>query len=314
MINQALPQRVSVVVCTYNRCDVLGDTLSSFVSLRIPNGVSWELLVVDNNSSDRTREVAARYADRLPLRYLFESRQGKTCALNLAVREAQGDLLLFTDDDVQLDPGWLWAFHEAARACPQAGWFGGRIIPWWPAGRPGWLQDECLPALKGFFGLYDLGDQQRPYAEGDDPPAGAGMAVRRATFERIGGYREDLGPRGDKKGTCDDSELIFRAKAAQIGGAYVPDAVCRHLVPDERLSLRWFLKYGVGKGENQARMEGPGGQKGSLVRAWSQALRAVPQALRGRGDRVRICCLNIGIELGRMRVRRPSGPSAADPP
>src|SRR5262249_34483638 len=153
----------------------------------------------------------------------------------LALKEAKGDLLLFTDDDVQLDPGWLRAFVETANAFPDAGWFGGRIIPWWPGGRPSWLRDECLPALSGFFGLYDLGAAPRWYTPGDYPPAGAGMAVRRGTFDRVGGYREDLGPRGERKGTHDDSELIERARAAGIPGAYSPGAVCSHLVPDNRL-------------------------------------------------------------------------------
>ena len=105
---------VSVIVCTYNRSSVLADTLESFLHLRVPEGVGWELLVVDNNSKDQTREVVEGFAGRLPLRYLFEPRQGKTCALNLALKEAKGDLLLFTDDDVRLDPGWLASFVETA--------------------------------------------------------------------------------------------------------------------------------------------------------------------------------------------------------
>jgi glycosyltransferase involved in cell wall biosynthesis len=298
---------VSVIVCTYNRSAVLADTLESFLHLRVPEGVSWELLVVDNNSKDRTREVVEGFAGRLPLRYLFEPRQGKTCALNLALRAAKGNLLLFTDDDVRLDPDWLAAFVEAAHAFPDAGWFGGRIIPWWPGGRPSWLRDECIPALSGYFGLYDLGAEPRRYAPADDPPAGAGMAARRGTFDRVGGYREDLGPRGERKGTNDDSELINRARAAGIPGAYAPAAVCSHLVPDDRLSLGWFIKYGIAKGENQVRAEGPAGPPGSLWRLVSQAVRAVPQALRGRGDRVRICCLNVGMEWGRLRARREQG-------
>jgi glycosyltransferase involved in cell wall biosynthesis len=292
---------LSTIICTYNRCSVLEQTLASCQKLRIPDGLTWELLVIDNNSKDQTREVVERFHGSLPICYLFEPRQGKTCALNLALREAKGELLLFTDDDVLLDPGWVESFLDASRVHPEAGWFGGRIIPWWLGGRPAWLRDECLPALSGFFGLYDLGSQRRPYARGDDLPVGASMAVRRSTFERIGTYREDLGPRGERKGTHDDTDLTQRARAAGIDGVYVPEAVCGHLVPEDRLSLRWFLRYGIGKGENQLRAEG---QPGSVWRILSQTLRAVPQALRGRGDRVRICCLNVGIEYGRLRARR----------
>jgi glycosyltransferase involved in cell wall biosynthesis len=269
------------------------------------------VLVVDNNSGDHTREVVEGFRGRLPIRYLFEPRQGKTRALNLALREARGELLLFTDDDVHLDPGWLEAFDEASRTHPEAGWFGGRIIPYWPAGRPAWLREECLPALSGYFVLYDLGGELRAYAPSDDPPAGAGMAVRRSLFERVGGYREDLGPQGEQRGTHDDTELVERARAAGIHGVYVPRALCRHVILSERLGVRCFVKFGIGKGENQVRAEGPGARPASLWRLVSQAVRAVPQALRGRGDRVRICCVNVGLEWGRLRARREQARLAA---
>lgn len=295
---------LSVIVCTYNRAEILGQTLESFLGLNVPPGASYELLLVDNNSSDQTKAVCQRFEGRLPLRYLFEPKQGKTSALNRALQEAQGKLLLFTDDDVQLAPQWVAAFHAAAVDHPEAGWFGGRIIPWWEEGRPRWLKDECLPALSGFFGLYDLGDRVRAYVPNDCLPAGAGMAVRRSTFDRVGGYREDLGPRGEKKGTHDDTELIERALKHGIEGVYVPEATCRHFVPASRLSMPWFVKYGMGKGENQARAMGALCPSGSLWRVANQTVRGVPQWLRGRGDRVRICCLNVGIELGRRRVQR----------
>lgn len=295
---------VAVIICTYNRASVLGQTLQSFLGLVVPEGVTYELVVIDNNSKDNTKAVVEQFTNRLPVRYLFEGKQGKTSALNRALREAEGELLLFTDDDVQIAPEWLAAFHAAAERHSEAGWFGGRIIPWWEGGRPSWLKDECVPALSGYFGLYDLGDLERPYQAGDLFPAGAGMAVRRSTFERIGGYREDLGPRGEKKGTNDDTEIMERAQKAGIPGVYVPKATCQHLVPASRLSMKWFVKYGLGKGENQARALGNQCPPGSWWRAANQAVRSVPQWLRGRGDRVRICCLNVGMELGRRRVQR----------
>jgi len=295
--------RVTVVICTYNRCGTLATTLESATALYVPAGLRWELLVVDNNSTDRTRDVVLGFATRLPVRYLFEPRQGKTHALNRAVAEARGELLLFTDDDVRLAPDWLEGFVHAARANPTAGWFGGRVFPWWLSGRPDWLKDECLPALSGYFGQYDLGDAERLYTTEDGPPYGANMAVRRQTFEQIGGYREDLGPCGDRWAAGEDTELTLRAQALGIPGVYVPWARCRHAVPGERLPMWNFLRYGVRKGEGLARLDGPAGPRGSLLVALSQAARAVPQAFRGRWDRVRICCMNIGIELGRRKAR-----------
>lgn len=294
---------VSLIICTYNRHELLRQTLESIAQLAVPAELGWEVLVVDNNSTDMTRQVAEEFVHRVPFRYIFEPRQGKTRALNRALLESHGELLCFTDDDVQLADNWLSAFVEAARLHPEAGWFGGPIEPWWPITRPKWLHDESLPALSAFVIVYDLGEQYRWYGPKDDPPAGPSMAVRRTTFERIGGYREDLGPIGNVKGTCDDSELTLRALAQGIGGVYVPQARCRHYVQADRLRAWDFLRYGVGKGANQARMD-ISCPRWSLWQVASQAVRGLRQAALGHWDRALICSLNVGVELGRRSVQQ----------
>lgn len=293
---------VSVILCTYNRHALLERTLESACGLNAPSDRDWELLVIDNNSPDRTREAVEKFIGRIPVRYIFEPRQGKTCALNRGIQEAHGEFLVFTDDDVQFDPAWLTSFVDAEKRHPEIGWFGGRISPDWEHGRPSWLHDDCLSSMAGFFGLYDLGNTERLYTPADPPPAGPCMAVRRATFARIGNYREDLGPRGGTKGTCDDSELIWRAQEHHVDGMYLPGPLCAHFVPTDRLTLSWFFRYGVGKGSNMRLMHGADGQRGSLLRAMTQGLRAVPQALRGRWDRVRVCSLNMGMEIGKWKT------------
>jgi glycosyltransferase involved in cell wall biosynthesis len=296
--------RISVVICTYNRCLLLEQTLQSLLGMRVVAGQDWEVLVVDNNSSDRTRQIVEGWRERLPVRYLHEPRQGKTFALNQGVSQARGDLLLFTDDDVQVDPGWLSSYDQAARRHSHAGWFGGRTDLNWETGRPGWLHDECLPVLAGYFGLYDLGAEERMFIPEDVPPAGNNMAVRRETFGKIGGYREDLGPRGATRGTCDDSELIWRAQKHGIQGVYVPAATCRHFVPRDRLAHACFFRYGLIKGRNLRHMLGNAACRGSLLRAVSQAARAMPQMVRGRWDRVRVCSVNIGFEIAQWEQNR----------
>lgn len=97
---------ISVILCTYNRAESLRDTLRILAAQRLPHGVPCELLVVDNNSSDRTRHVVeeTQAAFPWPLRYLFESRQGKTYAMNHGVRESRGDVIVLTDDDTLPEP------------------------------------------------------------------------------------------------------------------------------------------------------------------------------------------------------------------
>src|SRR5262245_45029284 len=122
---------VTIIICTYNRSAALRTCLESLCRGDALRLAGTEILLVDNNSPDDTPEVAKSFGDRLPLRYLCEPRQGKTFALNRGVAEARGDLLLFTDDDVELNERWVKEYRAAASRHPEAGWFGGRVFPWW---------------------------------------------------------------------------------------------------------------------------------------------------------------------------------------
>lgn len=100
---------ITVILCTYNRCESLAKALESAAALRLPESVEWEVLVVDNNSTDQTREVVEAFCRRHTgrFRYLFERQQGKSYALNAGIREAGGNVLAFTDEDVTVEPPWL---------------------------------------------------------------------------------------------------------------------------------------------------------------------------------------------------------------
>ena len=295
---------VSVIVCTYNRSALLAQTLESMCGLNVPPGLDWEVLVVDNNSPDDTFDVATNFQKKLPLRCLREPRQGKTFALNRAVAESSGTLTLFTDDDVRLSEDWLVQYVRALRDHPEAGWFGGRIYPWWPSGQPKWLREDGFQMLQGYFVSYDLGDRERLYTAADLLPCGANMAVARRTFELIGGYREDLGPRGNLRGVADDTELIQRAIHLGISGVYVPAAACEHLVPQDRLRFTSFFRYGLLKGEQQARANPTQFGNGSICRSGLDLLRGGCQMLRQRSDRARVCLINSGFQLGIRRAKR----------
>src|SRR6516164_6667228 len=110
--------RTSVVLCTHNRCESLAKALASAACLELPKLLDWEVLVVDNNSTDRTREVAEEFCRRYPthFRYIFERQQGKSHALNTGIREAQGDVIAFIDDDVTVEPTWLRHLTAALRS------------------------------------------------------------------------------------------------------------------------------------------------------------------------------------------------------
>ena len=132
---------VTVALATYNRADLLARTLDNMRALRTAR--EWELLVVDNASTDHTPDVLAR-ADGLPLRVLREERAGKAHACNLAAREARGALICWTDDDVRPAPDWIDALADAVDLYPDAAFYGGPVRPWFEAPPPAWLEAGLL--------------------------------------------------------------------------------------------------------------------------------------------------------------------------
>ncbi len=149
--------KISVAICTWNRSRLLTQTLTNFVELTIPESVEWELIVVDNNSTDDTKQVIQRFADKLPIRYLFENQQGHSYSRNAAVQSATGELILWTDNDVIVDPGWLAAFADGANRYPAASFFGGKIEPVFETARPQWLAWQ-LEKCKSVYAARDLGN------------------------------------------------------------------------------------------------------------------------------------------------------------
>ena len=119
---------LSVILCTYNRCQSLEKALASVAASRTPDRTDWEVLVIDNNSKDQTRQVIEECASRNPgrFRYIFEAKQGKSNALNTGIREARGDILAFMDDDVLVEPSWLDSLTRPLRESNVSG-TGGRI-------------------------------------------------------------------------------------------------------------------------------------------------------------------------------------------
>ena len=145
---------ISVIICTYNRSGSLVRTLESFREVLHPKDAAWELVVVDNNSSDNTREVVDLFIEKsgIPCGYVFENKQGLSYARNNGVAEAKGEILSFTDDDVIVDKNWLQniehEFKEKDVAC-----IGGKILPIWEKPQPEWLKGELMQ----FLALQDLG-------------------------------------------------------------------------------------------------------------------------------------------------------------
>lgn len=238
-------QSVEILVCTWNRSALLAQMLESLARLEIPLGLTWRVLVVDNRSTDDTPEVLDAYADALPLVALAESRQGHTAARNRAVAESQAELILWTDDDVLVDRHWLREFVEAANRHPEADFFGGRIDPVFPQGKPRWIEANWNQ-LAGCFAARDLGAEEVELGAGR-LPYGANFAVR-GDVQRAFSFDLGLGRRGPEVVGEDELDLLRRLLAAGHRGYWVPGSRVQHVIPAERASTGYVFEYFVGQG------------------------------------------------------------------
>jgi glycosyltransferase involved in cell wall biosynthesis len=246
----------TVLICTYNRAAYLGDTLDSLAQTPADPGFSWDVLVVDNNSSDDTRAVVTSRVGRfpVPLRYLFEGRQGKSNALNAGMRDARAAIIVFTDDDVAVGPGWLAAAVSPLRERSDIDYTGGPVRPIWGAARPAWLDEAGN--LGGTIAVKDHGGAPFVFEDERKTPLGVNMAVRRRLIERIGGFRPDLGRNGKALLGQEQAEFFYRSRAAGAKGLYVPAMVLDHVVPASRLTRDYFRRWWYWKGVSHARVHG----------------------------------------------------------
>lgn len=248
----------TVLIATYNRAALLHETLESLARMRVREGRTWELIVVDNNSSDDTRAVVERWAPNfpVPLRYVFEGRQGRSSALNTGITVARGRVLAFTDDDVQVAAGWLDAACDALGSEDATlAYAGGPVRPIWEAPPPPWL-DPVRGDLWGTIAIQDHGQESFVYEERRRVPLGANMATRREFFETVGSFQADLGrSSGNIVLGQEVPELLMRARQAGLRGLYVPAMEVHHHVPARRLTPAYFRKWWFGKGVSRAALE-----------------------------------------------------------
>src|SRR5260370_8073748 len=244
---------ITVVLCTYNRSKDLATALNSAAALVLPESIEWEILVVDNNSNDSTREVVADFCGRFPsrFRYLFDPQQGNSNALNAGIREARGRVLAFMDDDVRVDPAWLQNLTAPLRDGEWAG-AGGRVVPEWSRPAPRWISPQAWYAT-GPLVQFDLGNRAGDLSE---PPFGTNMAFRKSVFEKHGDFRVELGPRPGSEIRNEDTEFGARLLSAGERLIYEPSAIVYHPVQENRLKKEYFLAWWFHKGEANIRQFG----------------------------------------------------------
>jgi glycosyltransferase involved in cell wall biosynthesis len=240
---------VSVIICTRNRARLLRCLLAALAPQSGMERWTWETIVVDNASTDDTAAVVQSTAFPVPLRYLYEPTPGKSFALNRAIAVASGRILAFTDDDIELTPGWLAGLVGTMERFDCAG-AGGPVIPVWRSAKPDWAEDTGPYAMQGAIVDFQHGDEPVVL---ESAPLGGNSAYRREVFERHGVFRTDLG----SIGACEDTEF---ARRVQRGGGelrYAPAAAVYHPVEPSRLTRRYFLRWYYARGRSEMVEEPP---------------------------------------------------------
>lgn len=240
----------TVVVCTYNRCVSLAETLEAIGAQKVPEGFSWEFIVVDNNSHDDTRGTVERFAAARPdltVRYCFEARQGLSNARNHGIAQARGEYLVFTDDDVLPAEDWLATLVGGMRShgCEAAG---GYIEPLWLAEPPPWLTERFY----GFLAVRTDPEGPKPVQAEEDMPFGANLAFRRAVFDEIGLFDPHLGRKGQVLAGGEEIDVLMRIVRRGGQVVYFPAARVRHKVEAFRLNKRYFRRWRYQCSRNEA--------------------------------------------------------------
>lgn len=231
---------LTIGIPTWNRANILRRTLIGLYEAIIPKGVSLEILVVDNNSADETQDVLEKYKKILPLRPLFEPQQGRSWALNHAIAKARGEYILWIDDDILVDTKWIDAYYRAFSEFPDAGFFGGRIVPLFEGTPPEWMI-SALPVIGGVFGTCD--PNEGPIRLNDSfLPFGGNMAVR-LELQRRFLFDVRLGRQGGKMMAGEEAQMIRDMLQSGIEGRWVPTARVEHIIPVHMQTLAHIRRY-----------------------------------------------------------------------
>jgi glucosyl-dolichyl phosphate glucuronosyltransferase len=228
--------RISVAICTYNRADLLRQTLAGIAQQEFPRD-HYEVLVIDNNSRDQTPQVVTSFATSQPApRYIPETQQGLPHARNRAIAEAKGEIIVFADDDILVQPNWLAQLTApfAADTAHKIGAIGGEVIPIFPHGLPPWVSEWHAPlAFRSDNG--PLTPQQSPM--------GANLAFRREVFVQLGNFAAGLGRAGKNLFAGEETELLRRMRAAGFEVWFAPQAAVQHQMPANRTTFRYAARH-----------------------------------------------------------------------
>jgi glycosyltransferase involved in cell wall biosynthesis len=250
----------------------------------------YEVLVVDNNSTDRTATLIAELMERYPhLRYCREGVQGLSAARNRGMRESSAGYLGFLDDDAKAPEHWLErAMHIIEERAP--GVFGGPYYPFYESPKPAWFLDE--------FGTRKMAERARPLRPNEDL-SGGNLFIRRELLGSMGGFQPDMGMKGGTLAYGEETLLQWQIQRRFPHEViyYEPDLFVYHLVRADKMSFRWRARQRFAQGRYNFR----------LRHQWMDEPVTTSQVLVLSKDVVRVSIKRLSLDLVRRdRARYPA--------
>lgn len=247
---------LSVILCTYNRDRYIYPVLQSIAQGDLPHA-DYEIVFVNNNSTDNTEAECRRFQADHPdinLRYCVESLQGLSHARNCGIHNAQGDILVYVDDDALVNPQYLSTYADFFQRNPHAVAAGGPILPQYDGcEEPSWMSHYTRQLVTGK--LY-LGEKEREFSKGAYP-GGGNAAYRKSVFDAVGLFNTDLGRKGNSLIGAEEKDLFDKMTSRGMRFYYLPTAILYHLIPPKKLTKDYFdrLTYGIGVSERMRTLQ-----------------------------------------------------------
>lgn len=301
----------TVALCTHNHEERLRRTLADLAELKLPKAL-WEFLVIDNGCTDGTTELLRRH--RWPegwlVRVVREEKLGLSNARNRAIAEAEGEYLIFMDDDETPDPDWLCAYERLIRE-KQPDAFGGRIRVLFEDMRPVWLTDDLL----GFLGELNRFATVSPLTEPDTSFFGGNFGVRKSACAVVGRFDTMLGRKGSENTGGEEVDFYRRLLAAGFKVWWEPDAVIYHRIQAAKLKRRYFLDLHYRQGYMESARRRGAASRIPPKYIYGQLLRAIAAAwaqfrVQGRNSTLRME-MNVAYFVGQI-IGWAFGPAARD--
>lgn len=241
---------ISVIICTYNRSQYIYNVLKSIAEGTL-SPESYEIVVVNNNSTDLTKEEINRFVKDFPqinLRQCFERHLGLSYARNRGISEADGDILVYVDDDAVVNREYLETYNRFFESHPDVFAAGGPIIPKYEGCQePEWMTYHLRRLLTAY--LY-FGDKEKVFP-GENYPGGGNAAYRKVVFEKVGLYNPSLGRKGESLNGGEEKDIFRKMTNLDMKFYYLPGATLYHIITERRLNDDYFnrLTLSIGRSE-----------------------------------------------------------------